>query len=47
MRWGAVGAGSIPGQGTKIPHALGPRNERVKQKQYCSKFNADFKNGSH
>ena len=41
------GAGLIPGQGTKIPHAPGSRNESVKQKQYCSKFNEDFKNGPH
>ena len=39
------GAGLIPGQGTKIPHAPGSRNESVKQKKYCSKFNEDFKNG--
>ena len=37
--------GSIPGQGIKIPHALGsnlPLN--IKQKQYCNKFNKDFLN---
>ena len=36
-------AGPIPGQGTKIPHALWPKNDNVKQKQYCNKFNEDFK----
>ena len=36
-------AGSIPGQGTKIPHALWPKNDNGKQKQYCNKFNEDFK----
>ena len=36
----------IPGQGTKIQHALGPKNQNVKQKQYCNKFNKDFKKGS-
>ena len=39
--------GSIPGQGTKILHASGPRNQNIKQKQYCNKFNKDFKNGPH
>ena len=33
----------IPGQGTKIQHALGPKNQNIKQKQYCNKFNKDFK----
>ena len=41
------GAGLIPGQGAKIPHALRPKNQNVKQKQYCNKFNKDFKNGPH
>ena len=31
--------GSIPGQGAKIPHASGPKNQNIKQKQYCNKFN--------
>ena len=39
------GVGSIPGQGIKIPHALRPKNQNIKQKQYCNKFNKDFKNG--
>ena len=38
------GAGSIPGQGAKIPHAPQPKN--IKQKQYCNKFNKDFKKWS-
>ena len=37
----------IPGQGAKIPHALGPKNQNIKQKQYCNKFNKNFKNGPH
>ena len=41
------GVGSIPGRGAKIPHALWPKNQNVKQKQYCNKFNKDFKNGPH
>ena len=36
----------IPGQGTKIQHALGPKNQNIKQKQYCNKSNKDFKKGS-
>ena len=32
-------AGSIPGQGAKIPHASRPKNQNIKQKQYCNKFN--------
>ena len=41
----AGGAGSIPGRGAKIPHASQPENQNIKQKQYCNKFNKDFKNG--
>ena len=36
-------AGSIPGQGARIPHALQPKNQDIKQKQYCNKFNKDVK----
>ena len=43
----AGGAGSIPSQGAKIPHASGPKNQNIKQKQYCNKFNKDFKNGPY
>ena len=43
----AEGAGSIPGRGSKIPHALQSENRGVKQKQYCNKFKKDFKNGPH
>ena len=39
--------GSIPGQGIKIPHASWPKNQSIKQKQDCYKFNKDFENGSH
>ena len=35
----AGGAGSIPGQGAKIPHASWPKNQNIKQKQYFNKFN--------
>ena len=34
----------IPGQGAKILHASWPEKQNVKQKQYCNKFNKDFKN---
>ena len=40
-------AGSIPGWGAKIPHASGPKNQNIKQKQYCNKFNKGFKSGPH
>ena len=43
----AGGVGSIPGRGTKIPHASGPKKQNMKQKQYCNKFSKDFKNGPH
>ena len=44
----AGGAGSIPGRGAKIPHALGPKNQNMKQKHYCNKFSKDKrKNGPH
>ena len=43
----AGGVGSIPGWGAKIPHASQPKNQNIKQKQYCNKFNKDFKNGPH
>ena len=40
-------AGLIPGWGAKIPHASWPKNQNIEQKQYCNKFNKDFKNGPH
>ena len=43
----AGSAGSIRGQGAKISHASGPKIQSIKQKQYCNKFNKDFKNGPH
>ena len=43
----AGGVGSIPGQGAKIPHSSGPKNQNIIQKQYCNKFNKDFKTGPH
>ena len=43
----AGGVGLIPGLGTKTPHAVRPKKQNIKQKQYCNKFNQDFKNGPH
>ena len=39
----AGGVGLIPGQGAKISHG----QNKIKQKEYCNKFNKDFKNGPH
>ena len=39
----AGGMGSIRGLGAKIPHASQPKNQNIKQKQYCNKFNKDCK----
>ena len=36
-------AGLIPGQGAKILHASQPKNQNIKQKQYCNEFNKAFK----
>ena len=38
-------AGSIgftPGQGAKTSHVSWPKNQNIKQKQYCNKFKKDF-----
>ena len=43
----AGGMRSIPGQGAKMTHILWPKIQRIKQKQYSSKFNEDFKNHPH
>ena len=43
----AGGAGLITGWGVKVLHALWPKEQNIKQKQYCNKFNKDFKNSSH
>ena len=36
------GVSSIAGGETKIPHASQPKNQDIKKKQYCNKFNKDF-----
>ena len=41
----AGGASSIPGEGARTLHALWSKNQNLKQKQYCNKFNKDFDNG--
>ena len=38
----AEAVGSIPGQGPTIQHALWPKNQNIKQKQNCNKFNKDL-----
>ena len=43
----AWGAGSIPGRGAGIPHGLRSKGQSIKQKQYCNKFNKDFKKMVH
>ena len=43
-------AGLIPGWRAKIPHGSQPKSKtkpNIRQKQYCKKFNKDFKNGPH
>ena len=39
--------GLIPGQGTKIPHVSEPKNQNIKQRQYCNKFNRCFQKMVH
>ena len=43
----AGGGGSIPGPEAKIPLPLSQKNQSKKQKQWCNKFNKDFKNDLH
>ena len=43
----AGGAGLIPGEELRFSHALQLKNQNLKQKQYCNKFNKDFKNHPH
>ena len=43
----AEGVGLITDQGAKIPHTSQPKHQNIKQKQYCNKFNKNFKNGLH
>ena len=45
----AGGMGSTLGEGAKIPRAScpPPPQKEHKEKQYCNKFNKNFKNGPH
>ena len=43
----ARGMGLIPGRGAKLPHASRPKNQNIKQKQHCNKFNKELKNSPH
>ena len=38
---------STLGWGARNPHALQPKKQNIKQKQYCDKFSKDFKNGPY
>ena len=41
-------SGLLPGQGAKVLHAPWPKNQNIKQKQYCKKIKKAFlKNGPH
>ena len=42
-----VGAGSSLGWGAEILHAWWSKKQNINQKQYCSKFNENFKNGPY
>ena len=35
------GVGPIPGQGAETPHASLPKNQNIKEKQYCNRLNKD------
>ena len=41
-----VGVRSLVGE-LRSHMPQGPENQSIKQKQYCNKFNKDFKNGPH
>ena len=39
----AEGVGPIPGWKAKTPPLCWPKSQNIKKKQYCNKFNKDFK----
>ena len=41
----AGGVVSIPGWIPESPYVLWPKNQNIKQRQYCNKLNKEFKNG--
>ena len=41
----AEGTNLLSGWDAKIPHVSWPKNQNLKQ--YCNKFNTDFKDGPH
>ena len=43
LPYNAGGVGLISGQGAKLLHTLWPKNQNIKQKYYCNKFNKDLK----
>ena len=43
LPFNAGGEGSIHGREAKISHDSQPKNQNMKQKQYCNKFEKDFK----
>ena len=43
----AGGMGLIPGKEARIPQASQPKKQNIKQKQFCNKFNKDFKEMVH
>ena len=43
----AEGVGTTTGLVAKTSHASGPKNQNIKQKQCCFKFNKVFKNGPY
>ena len=43
----AGGVCSIPGWEAKILHGSWSKNQNIKKKSYCDKFNKDFKSGPH
>ena len=40
------GGGLVPSPGAGIPHAWWPKNQNIKHKQYCNKFNIHFQKWS-
>ena len=41
----AGGVVSTPGWIPENPYVLWPKSQKIKQRQYCNRFNKEFKNG--